>query len=54
MYASIRRYEKHYTKIVVLETVMDLQAYGVMMKAWIKGLWERGFVGAYEAAAGLA
>lgn len=40
--------------MVVAETFMDIQAYGVKMKAWIKGLWKRGFAGAHEAAAGLA
>jgi aarF domain-containing kinase len=40
--------------MVCLEIFMDFQAYGVMAKAWVKGLWKRGFAGAHEAAAGLA
>jgi aarF domain-containing kinase len=40
--------------MVIVETFMDLQAYIVKTKAWLKGLWKRGFVGAHQAAAGLA
>lgn len=49
-----RKFEKSYTHIVIAETFMDLQAYGVKTKAWLKGLWKRGFKGAHQAAAGLA
>lgn len=46
--------EKMYAKMVVVETFMDLEAYAVKTRAWIKGLCKRGFVGAHQAAAGLA
>ncbi|RDB16803.1 ABC1 family protein MCP2 [Hypsizygus marmoreus] len=48
------KFEKRYVRLVVVESFMDLQAYGVITKAWIKGLWKRGFKGAHRAAAGLA
>ncbi|KAG5641647.1 hypothetical protein DXG03_004541 [Asterophora parasitica] len=48
------KFEKSYTQLVVLETIMDFQAFTVKTRAWIKGLWKRGFVGAHQAAAGLA
>ncbi|KAF5385816.1 hypothetical protein D9615_002577 [Tricholomella constricta] len=48
------KFEKAYTQLVVVETFMDFEAYAVKTKAWIKGLWRRGFVGARQAAAGLA
>jgi aarF domain-containing kinase len=43
-----------YSQIVIAETFMDLQAYAVKTRAWLKGLWKQGFVGAHQAAAGLA
>lgn len=39
--------------MAIVEIFMDVQAYGVKTKAWVKGLWKRGFAGAHEAAAGL-
>ncbi|KAF8070118.1 ABC1 family-domain-containing protein [Lyophyllum atratum] len=48
------RFEKTYTQLVLVESFMDIKAYGVKTRAWIKGLWKRGFVGAHQAAAGLA
>ncbi|GLB37038.1 putative ABC1-domain-containing protein [Lyophyllum shimeji] len=47
-------YEKMYTKMVVIETFMDIEAYAIKTRAWLRGLWKRGFVGAHQAAAGLA
>lgn len=49
-----RRFEKSYTQLIVAETLMDLQAYGVKTRAWIHGMWAEGFDGAHRAAAGLA
>jgi aarF domain-containing kinase len=43
-----------YSRMVIVETIMDLEAYVVKTKAWLKGLWKKGFVGARHAAAGLA
>ncbi|KAG6810918.1 hypothetical protein H0H92_009813 [Tricholoma furcatifolium] len=48
------KFEKSYTKLVFAEMYMDFQAYTVITKAWIKGLWKKGFRGAHQAAAGLA
>ncbi|KAG6866354.1 hypothetical protein C0991_005275 [Blastosporella zonata] len=48
------KFEKAYTKLVILEMVMDFEAYTVITKAWVKGWWKRGFEGAHQAAAGLA
>ena len=42
-----------YSQLVIMETFMDLQAYVVKTKAWLKGLWKQGLVGAHQAAAGL-
>ncbi|KAG8963093.1 hypothetical protein FRC03_003458 [Tulasnella sp. 419] len=39
--------------IRLVEFAMDTQAQIVMMGAWLRGLWRRGFVGASRAAAGL-
>ena len=44
-----------YTRLVVAETLMDLQAYLVKTKAWLWGLYAvGGLQGAHKAAAGLA
>lgn len=47
------RYEKAYTRISVIECIMDFQAYLNKSKAWIQGLWRKGFQGAHDAAFGL-
>ncbi|KAJ7703167.1 ABC1 family-domain-containing protein [Mycena rosella] len=48
------KFQKTYSKMVILEQVLDLQAFAVKNKAWIKGLYTKGFNGAKDAAAGLA
>jgi aarF domain-containing kinase len=50
----LRRYEKNYRTIIVVETYMDLRAYLVKSGAWLRGLFTKGFEGAHRAAAGLA
>ncbi|KAG6844705.1 hypothetical protein H0H87_004581 [Tephrocybe sp. NHM501043] len=49
-----RNFETAYTKLVFTEIILDIQAYTAITKAWVKGLWKKGFEGAHEAAAGLA
>ncbi|KAJ7084414.1 ABC1 family-domain-containing protein [Mycena belliarum] len=48
------KFQKMYTKMIILEQVLDLRAFTVKSRAWIRGLCTQGFHGAYEAAAGLA
>ncbi|KAK7053286.1 hypothetical protein VNI00_003912 [Paramarasmius palmivorus] len=48
------KYEKGYARLVFMESIMDLQAFAVKKKAWLRGLLSRGLVGASQAAAGLA
>ncbi|KAF9460710.1 ABC1 family-domain-containing protein [Collybia nuda] len=48
------RFEKSYTRLIIAEALLDVQAYGVKSKAWIHGMWAKGFDGAHRAAAGLA
>jgi len=48
------RYEKLSTQMGILETLLDFHAYLVKTRAWLRGLWTRGFEGARQAAAGLA
>jgi hypothetical protein len=50
----LSRYETTYRSIVVVETVMDIQAYLVKINAWLRGLSRTGLKGARRAAAGLA
>lgn len=40
--------------MVILETFMDLKAYAIITRAWLRGLLTMGFEGAHKAAAGLA
>jgi len=47
------RYENGYMKLVVIETLMDSQAYAFKLRDWLYGLRKQGFKGAYKAAAGL-
>ncbi|KAG5651876.1 hypothetical protein H0H81_007096 [Sphagnurus paluster] len=47
------KFETSYRQLVLVETFMDFQAYAVKTRAWVKGLWKRGLVGAYQASAGL-
>ena len=49
-----RKYEKLYKSLVLVETMMDMQAYVRMTLAWVRGFWWKGFEGAHRAAAGLA
>lgn len=37
----------------VVESIMDFQAYLNKSKAWVYGLWQKGFQGAHDAAFGL-
>ncbi|KAG6917318.1 hypothetical protein DXG01_002976 [Tephrocybe rancida] len=53
-FSSWWKFEKTYTRLVIVEMWLDTQAYAVMTKAWAKGLWKKGFQGAHQAAAGLA
>lgn len=50
-----RRYESVYLKFLLLEILLDLQAFDVKAKAkaWFRGLQVRGLTGAHDAAAGL-
>jgi aarF domain-containing kinase len=52
--AMLRKFEKMYRTLIMVETWMDLQAYKVKTVAWLRGLWTKGFEGARKAAAGLA
>ncbi|KAG6874487.1 hypothetical protein C0995_010397 [Termitomyces sp. Mi166 len=47
------KFRRDYTRLIIGEIFMDIQAYVIMTKARIKGLWKRGFEGAHQAAAGL-
>ncbi|KAJ7132748.1 ABC1 family-domain-containing protein [Mycena crocata] len=47
------KFQKTYSKMVVLEQILDLQAFAVKSQAWVKGLCTKGFHGAHDAAAGL-
>ncbi|KAJ6586952.1 ABC1 family-domain-containing protein [Mycena vulgaris] len=48
------KFQKTYRKMVILEQVLDLQAFVVKSRAWVRGLCTQGFHGAHDAAAGLA
>ncbi|KAJ7045544.1 ABC1 family-domain-containing protein [Mycena alexandri] len=49
------QYRKMYSQMVILEQLLDLQAFGVKSRAWMRGLWTtKGLHGAQDAAAGLA
>ncbi|KAJ7770216.1 ABC1-domain-containing protein [Mycena maculata] len=48
------KFQKTYSKMVILEQILDLQAFAVKSRAWIRGLCARGLHGAHDAAAGLA
>ncbi|KAG6900768.1 hypothetical protein C0993_002192 [Termitomyces sp. T159_Od127] len=48
------KFRREYAKLIIGEVFMDIQAYTIITKAWIKGLWKKGFEGAHQAAAGLA
>ena len=48
-----RRYESVYLKFLLLEILLDLQAFDVKAKAWFRGLQVQGLIGAHDAAAGL-
>jgi len=47
------KFKKTYSKMVILEQILDLQAFGVKSQAWIRGLCTKGLHGAQDAAAGL-
>ncbi|KAJ7188203.1 ABC1 family-domain-containing protein [Mycena filopes] len=48
------KYRKTYSQMVVLEHFLDLQAFGVKGRAWMRGLWAtKRLHGAQDAAAGL-
>ncbi|KAI0063635.1 ABC1-domain-containing protein [Artomyces pyxidatus] len=53
-FGSWWRFEKLYRSLIVVETWMDAQAYARKTLAWLRGWWRKGFVGAHQAAAGLA
>ncbi|KAL5528446.1 hypothetical protein ACEPAF_7582 [Sanghuangporus sanghuang] len=46
-------YQKQYQRIRLVEFALDAQAWCVVTKAWVYGLYRRGFRGAHLAAAGL-
>ncbi|KNZ77750.1 ABC1 family protein C15C4.02 [Termitomyces sp. J132] len=48
------KFRRQYAKLVIGEIFLDLQAIAIIKKAWVKGLWRKGFQGAHQAAAGLA
>lgn len=50
----LRKFEKAYRRLILVETWMDLQAFSVKMIAWTRGLYRKGFAGAHLAASGLA
>ncbi|KAJ7462338.1 ABC1 family-domain-containing protein, partial [Mycena galericulata] len=47
------KFRKTYGKMLVLEQILDLQAFTVKSRAWLRGLRTKGFRGAHDAAAGL-
>ncbi|PFH51495.1 hypothetical protein AMATHDRAFT_142374 [Amanita thiersii Skay4041] len=47
------RYERTYSTMVMVETILDLQGLVVKLSAWFKGLTTRGLTGAHRAASGL-
>uniref|UniRef100_A0A0W0FH10 Putative ABC1-domain-containing protein n=1 Tax=Moniliophthora roreri TaxID=221103 RepID=A0A0W0FH10_MONRR len=47
------KYQRGYTSLAVIESLMDFQAFAVKSKAWLRGLLSRGLKGAHQAAAGL-
>ena len=51
---SYRRYEEAYTRLSLVEMFMDMEAFRSRSRAWIQGLWLKGFKGAHNAAFGLA
>ncbi|KAJ7901862.1 ABC1 family-domain-containing protein [Mycena olivaceomarginata] len=48
------KFQNVYIKMVFLEQLSDIQAFGVKSKAWLRGLTTKGWHGAQDAAAGLA
>ncbi|KAF9475536.1 ABC1-domain-containing protein [Pholiota conissans] len=48
------RYEEAYTRLSLVEMFMDMEAFRSRSRAWIQGLWLKGFKGAHNAAFGLA
>ena len=48
-----RHYQKQHQRIRLVELALDTEAWLVMTKAWLYGLYHRGFRGAHLAAAGL-
>lgn len=48
-----RSYQKQYHKIRLVERALDTEAWLVKTRAWISGLYLKGFHGAHLAAAGL-
>ncbi|KAJ7346651.1 ABC1 family-domain-containing protein [Mycena albidolilacea] len=51
---SLEKFQNVYIKMVFLEQLLDIQAFGVKSKAWLRGLTTKGLHGAQDAAAGLA
>ncbi|KAJ7924842.1 ABC1 family-domain-containing protein [Mycena leptocephala] len=47
------KYQKTYGKMIILEHMLDFQAFTVKSQAWVRGLCTNGLHGAQEAAAGL-
>ncbi|KAJ7579222.1 ABC1 family-domain-containing protein [Mycena floridula] len=47
-------YERTYTSMVLMESILDVQAFALKRAAWLRGLATMGFEGARKAAAGLA
>ncbi|KAJ7497323.1 ABC1 family-domain-containing protein [Mycena latifolia] len=48
------KFQKTYSKMVILEQLLDFPAFAVKSQAWLRGLFTRGLHGAHDAAAGLA
>ncbi|KAF8629664.1 hypothetical protein AX17_005603 [Amanita inopinata Kibby_2008] len=52
-FTSWWRYERIYTRMIILETILDFQGLLVKTAAWCRGLQSQGFIGARRAASGL-
>ena len=50
---SLSSFQWMYQRLRLVEIYMDGEAQLIQWRAWIKGLWKRGFEGAYRARAGL-
>ncbi|KAJ6593929.1 ABC1 family-domain-containing protein [Mycena capillaripes] len=48
------KFQKTYSQMVILEQILDFQAFAVKSRAWVRGLCTNGLHGAQNAAAGLA